>query len=435
MATACYLARIKGVKSAMPMYKALNLCPKAVVIKPNMKKYRDASQKIHLLMNEITPLTEPISLDEAFLDLSGTKKLHKKIPAVLLAELSKKIIQEVGISVSIGLSYNKFLAKICSDLDKPKGFSLLGKADSKKFLATQPVEILWGVGKILKRKLNDDGIKTIGQIREVELKEIINRYGSIGSHIYLLSEGKDSRKVIAQRQIKSISHETTFDNDEDNKKILEKKLWLLCEKVSKRSKDKGLGGQTITLKLKTKDFKLITRSCTVDEPTQMGELIFQHSKNLLDRENKKQKYRLIGVGISNLKDSELCDIYDLINTKKTKNAKIEYATSNGGSKIISTKVLLDSLNTRYGILDEEKEKQLFAEVMKHNPQFRTSQNNADDKYLGAIRLKHGYATTCHKAQGGEWDNVLIHPWTIGKDLKWTYTAITRAKREVYSYAA
>lgn len=325
VATACYLARIKGVKSAMPMYKALKLCPKAVVIKPNMKKYRDASQKIHLLMNEITPLKEPISLDEAFLDLSGTKKLHKKIPAVLLAELSKKIIQEVGISVSIGLSYNKFLAKICSDLDKPKGFSLLGKADSKKFLATQPVEILWGVGKILKRKLNDDGIKTIGQIREVELKEIINRYGSIGSHIYSLSEGKDSRKVIAQRQIKSISHETTFDNDEDNKKILEKKLWLLCEKVSKRSKDKGLGGQTITLKLKTKDFKLITRSCTVDEPTQIGELIFQHSKNLLDRENKKQKYRLIGVGISNLKDSELCDIYDLINTTKTKNAKIEYA--------------------------------------------------------------------------------------------------------------
>ena len=215
VATACYLARIKGVKSAMPMYKALKLCPKAVVIKPNMKKYKDASQKIHLLMNEITPLKEPISLDEAFLDLSGTKKLHKKIPAVLLAELSKKIIQEVGISVSIGLSYNKFLAKICSDLDKPKGFSLLGKADSKKFLATQPVEILWGVGKILKRKLNDDGIKTIGQIREVELKEIINRYGSIGSHIYSLSEGKDSRKVIAQRQIKSISHETTFDNDED----------------------------------------------------------------------------------------------------------------------------------------------------------------------------------------------------------------------------
>ena len=325
VATACYLARIKGVRSAMPMYKALKLCPSAIIIKPNMSKYRDASRKIQNLMNQLTPLTEPISLDEAFLDLSGTKKLHKKIPAVLLAELSKKINQEVGISVSIGLSYNKFLAKICSDLDKPKGFSLLGKGDSKKFLSSQPVEILWGVGKILKRKLNDDGIKTISQIEELGIKEVINRYGSIGSHIYSLSQGKDLRRVVPQRQIKSISHETTFENDISDKEVLEKKLWSLCEKVSKRSKEKGLGGQTITLKLKTKEFKLISRSCTIDEPTQIGELIFQNSKTLLDREDDKVKYRLIGVGISNLKDSELCDLYDLINISKTKNAKIEYA--------------------------------------------------------------------------------------------------------------
>ena len=325
VATACYLARIKGVRSAMPMYKALKLCPSAIIIKPNMSKYRDASRKIQNLMNQLTPLIEPISLDEAFLDLSGTKKLHKKIPAVLLAELSKKINQEVGISVSIGLSYNKFLAKICSDLDKPKGFSLLGRGDSKKFLSSQPVEILWGVGKILKRKLNDDGIKTISQIKELGIKEVINRYGSIGSHIYSLSQGKDLRRVVPQRQIKSISHETTFENDISDKEVLEKKLWSLCEKVSKRSKEKGLGGQTITLKLKTKEFKLISRSCTIDEPTQIGELIFQNSKTLLDREDEKIKYRLIGVGISNLKDSELCDLYDLINISKTKNAKIEYA--------------------------------------------------------------------------------------------------------------
>ena len=325
VATACYLARIKGVRSAMPMYKALKLCPSATIVKPNMSKYRDASRKIQNLMNQLTPLTEPISLDEAFLDLSGTKKLHKKIPAVLLAELSKKINQEVGISVSIGLSYNKFLAKICSDLDKPKGFSLLGRGDSKKFLSSQPVEILWGVGKILKRKLNDDGIKTISQIEELGIKEVINRYGSIGSHIYSLSQGKDLRRVVPQRQIKSISHETTFENDISDKEVLEKKLWSLCEKVSKRSKEKGLGGQTITLKLKTKEFKLISRSCTIDEPTQIGELIFQNSKTLLDREDDKIKYRLIGVGISNLKDSELCDLYDLINISKTKNAKIEYA--------------------------------------------------------------------------------------------------------------
>ena len=325
VSTACYLARTKGVKSAMPMYKALDLCPEAIVIKPNMKKYRDASKIINALMGEITPLIEPISLDEAFLDLSGTKRLHKKIPAILLAELSKKINQNIGISVSIGLSYNKFLAKICSELDKPKGFSVLGKRESKQFLYQQPVEILWGVGKVLKRKLNNDGIKTIGQIKEMEPQDIIKRYGTIGSHIHSLSNGQDSRKVIPFRQIKSISHETTFDQDISNKKILEKTLWTLCEKVSKRSKINGLGGQTITLKLKTNEFKLLTRSFTIIEPTQLGELIFNHSKKLLYKEKNNLKYRLIGVGISNLKDSELCDLYDLINTSKTNDTKIEYA--------------------------------------------------------------------------------------------------------------
>ena len=176
-----------------------------------MKKYRDASKIINTLMGEITPLIEPISLDEAFLDLSGTKRLHKKIPAILLAELSKKINKNIGISVSIGLSYNKFLAKICSEIDKPKGFSVLGKRESKQFLYQQPVEILWGVGKILKRKLNNDGIKTIGQIKEMNPQDIIKRYGSIGSHIHSLSNGQDSRKVIPFRQIKSISHEIIFE--------------------------------------------------------------------------------------------------------------------------------------------------------------------------------------------------------------------------------
>jgi len=290
-----------------------------------MKKYRDASKIINTLMGEITPLIEPISLDEAFLDLSGTKRLHKKIPAILLAELSKKINKNIGISVSIGLSYNKFLAKICSEIDKPKGFSVLGKRESKQFLYQQPVEILWGVGKILKRKLNNDGIKTIGQIKEMNPQDIIKRYGSIGSHIHSLSNGQDSRKVIPFRQIKSISHETTFDHDISNKKILEKILWTLCEKVSKRSKINGLGGQTITLKLKTNEFKLLTRSFTIIEPTQLGELIFNYSKKLLYKEKNNLKYRLIGVGISNLKDSELCDLYDLINTSKTNDTKIEYA--------------------------------------------------------------------------------------------------------------
>ena len=303
--TCCYIARIKGVRSAMPMYKALKLCPDAIIIKPNMQKYKEASKIINDLMKEITPLVEPLSLDEAFLDLSGTSRLHKKIPAVLLAELSKKIQKKVGISVSIGLSYNKFLAKICSDIDKPRGFSIINRLEAKSFLKDKPVEVLWGVGNTLKNKLNNDGIRTIGQIREMDYSELIVKYGSIGSHIHKLSNAEDAREIKPFRKVKSISHETTFEKDTKDEVFLKKILWSLCEKVSDRAKEKGLGGSTINLKIKTKDFKLISRSITIEEPTQIAEIIFQTSKLLLFREIKKNKFRLLGVGLSNLKDSEI----------------------------------------------------------------------------------------------------------------------------------
>ena len=335
VATACYLARTKGVKSAMPMYKALKLCPQAIIVKPNMKKYKIASDKINIIMKEITPLVEPLSLDEAFLDLSGTLRLHKKIPAVLLAELSKKIIEKVGISVSIGLSYNKFLAKICSDIDKPKGFSIINKKEASNFLKDKPVEVLWGVGKTLKNKLNNDGIKSIGQIKEMELNEVINKYGAIGSHIHKLSNAEDNRAIKPFRKVKSISHETTFEKDTNDEDFLKKILWSLCEKVSNRSKNKGLGGNTINLKIKTEDFKLISRSMTIDEPTQIAEIIFQAAKLLLLREINTNKFRLLGVGLSNLKEAEICDLYDLINTDSNRDKKIELA--------------IDSIRNRFGI--------------------------------------------------------------------------------------
>ena len=335
VATACYIARTKGVKSAMPMFKALKLCPEAIIIRPNMQKYKIASYKINKLMKEMTPLVEPLSLDEAFLDLSGTSRLHKKIPAVLLAELSKKIIKEVGISVSIGLSYNKFLAKICSDIDKPRGFSIINKEEAPNYLQDKPVELLWGVGKTLKHKLNNDGIKTIGQIKEMKLNEVITKYGAIGSHIYKLSNAEDDRVIKPFRKVKSISHETTFEKDTNDEVFLKKTLWDLCEKVSNRSKNKGLGGNTINLKIKTKNFKLISRSITIDEPTQIAEIIFQAAKLLLLREINTNKFRLLGVGLSNLKEAEICDLYDLINIDSNKDKKIEFA--------------MDSIRSRFGI--------------------------------------------------------------------------------------
>jgi len=335
VATACYIARTRGVKSAMPMYKALKLCPDAIIIKPNMQKYKKASKVINNLMKEITPLVEPLSLDEAFLDLSGTSRLHKKIPAVLLAELSKKIQKKVGISVSIGLSYNKFLAKICSDIDKPRGFSIINRLEAQSFLKDKPVEVIWGVGNTLKSKLNNDGIRTIGQIREMDCSELIIKYGSIGSHIHKLSNAEDVREIKPYRKVKSISHETTFEKDTNDEVFLKKILWSLCEKVSDRAKEKGLGGSTINLKIKTKDFKLISRSITIEEPTQIAEIIFQTSKLLLFREIKKNKFRLLGVGLSNLKDSEICDLYDLINTNSNKEKNIEFA--------------IDAIRNRYGV--------------------------------------------------------------------------------------
>ena len=335
VATACYIARTKGVKSAMPMYKALKLCPEAIIIRPNIQKYKKASDKINKLMKEMTPLVEPLSLDEAFLDLSGTTRLHKKIPAVLLAELSKKIIEEVGISVSIGLSYNKFLAKICSDIDKPRGFSIINKEEAPNYLQDKPVELLWGVGKTLKHKLNNDGIKTIGQIKEMKLNEVISKYGAIGSHIFKLSNAEDNRVIKPFRKVKSISHETTFDKDTNDEVFLKKILWDLCEKVSNRSKNKGLGGNTINIKIKTKDFKLISRSITIDEPTQIAEIIFQAAKLLLLREINTNKFRLLGVGLSNLKEAEICDLYDLINIDSNRDKKIEFA--------------MDSIRNRFGI--------------------------------------------------------------------------------------
>mgnify|MGYP001185246548 FL=1 len=335
VATACYIARTRGVKSAMPMYKALKLCPDAIIIKPNMQKYKKASKVINNLMKEITPLVEPLSLDEAFLDLSGTSRLHKKIPAVLLAELSKKIQKKVGISVSIGLSYNKFLAKICSDIDKPRGFSIINRLEAQSFLKDKPVEVIWGVGNTLKSKLNNDGIRTIGQIREMDCSELIVKYGSIGSHIHKLSNAEDVREIKPYRKVKSISHETTFEKDTNDEVFLKKILWSLCEKVSDRAKEKGLGGSTINLKIKTKDFKLISRSITIEEPTQIAEIIFQTSKLLLFREIKKNKFRLLGVGLSNLKDSEICDLYDLINTNSNKEKNIEFA--------------IDAIRNRYGV--------------------------------------------------------------------------------------
>ena len=339
VSTACYIARTKGIHSAMPIFKARKLCPEAIILRPNMSKYKKVSYEIRDLMKELTPLVEPISLDEAFLDLSGTFKLHQKIPAVLLAELVNKIKKHVGINVSVGLSYNKYLAKVCSDLDKPKGFSVIGQEESKDFLSNKPVSLLWGVGKKFTNKLNSDGIINIGQIQKIEIKELVKRYGIIGLHIYQLSNGKDSRSIRSNRPIKSISHETTFTKNIKNRKKLENILSDLSRKVAFRAKKNGLGGKTINLKLKTKNFKSISRSKTINNPTQLERKIFKIAKDLLTSIKDNEEYRLIGVGISELVDENFCDLDNLIDTNENNEKKLDQAINSlrdkFGSNIIN----------------------------------------------------------------------------------------------------
>jgi DNA polymerase-4 len=300
VSTACYIARIKGVRSAMPMFKALKLCPEAVVVKGRMDVYAEVSRRIRAMMEEMTPAIEPLSLDEAFLDLSGTARLHGRPPAVMLARLVKRMQDELGISGSVGLSHNKFLAKMASDMDKPQGFSVIGRAETLDLLAGKPVGVIWGLGEAGQRALHDAGIRTIADLRRWDRDALVARFGSQGTRLHRLARGEDARPVSRDRAVKSISNETTFSEDIADTEILDGHIWRLAEKLSDRAKAKGLAGRTVTLKLKRDDFRLMTRRTTLPDGTQTADRIYRTARGLYDRMDHPRPYRLIGVGISDL---------------------------------------------------------------------------------------------------------------------------------------
>ena len=327
VSTACYIARIRGVHSAMPMYRALKLCPDAVIIKPRMKLYAEVSLEIRKMMLELTPAVEPISLDEAFLDLGGTQRLHKKPPAVLLAELTNRIKNELGLTGSIGLSHNKFLAKVASDLNKPNGFSIIGKKETEKFLFNQPVNILWGVGAGTKEKLGALGIRTLSDLLRWEESDFIRKFGTSGKRLKALASGKDNRRVMAERLIKSISNETTFGQDILKHEILIGHLWRMCEKVSDRAKSREIAGKVGVIKLKTDKHRLITRRLTFKEPTNMADRLFNALEPLLKSEIKEVNFRLLGVTLTDLCDQKYADLTgDLIDPNAQNREKAELAT-------------------------------------------------------------------------------------------------------------
>jgi DNA polymerase-4 len=325
VSTACYIARTFGARSAMPMFEARRLCPQAVIIRPNMEKYAGVSRQVRALMLELTPQVEPISIDEAFMDLAGTQRLHGMSAAKALARFQTRVERELGISVSIGLAANKFLAKIASDLDKPRGFAVIGKTEAAAFLADKPVSVIYGIGKVAAQRFAKDGFRLISDFQRIEEHELMRRYGAEGQRLWRLARGLDSRIVDPVRERKSVSAENTFERDIASFRPLEKRLWSAAEEVSDRLKEKRLCGSTVTLKLKTADFRILTRARSLESPTQLASKIFAASRELLAREINGTRYRLLGVGVSALADAEAADPADLIDTGAERRAKAERA--------------------------------------------------------------------------------------------------------------
>ena len=334
VSTCCYIARQSGVRSAMPMFKARQLCPDAVIIKPDMAKYVGVSRQIRGLMDALTPLVEPISIDEAFLDLTGTQALHKAPPAVVLARFAKAVETDIGVSISVGLSHNKFLAKVASDLDKPRGFAVIGAAETLSFLAPRPISLIYGVGKVMTETLRKDGFVTIGQLQEEPPENLMRRYGETGARLARLSQGQDSRKISTGGDMKTVSSETTFNTDISSLEALSTELLKVCERLSERLKAKTLVGDTVTLKLKSAGFRLRTRARHLMIPTQLANVLYEAGLQLLAKEIDGTAFRLIGIGVSGIDTADGTDPADLLEPAIARKAAAERA--------------MDRVRTRFG---------------------------------------------------------------------------------------
>ena len=315
VSAACYIARTFGVRSAMPMFKALALCPQATVIRPDMAKYVRVGREVRQAMQALTPLVEPLSIDEAFLDLSGTQRVHGMIPAKTLARFARDVERDIGITVSVGLSVNKFLAKIASDLDKPRGFAALDQDEARTMLADKPVGFIFGVGPATQERLAQRGFRTIADLQRADETELMRQFPSDGRRLWRLARGIDDRRVVPDRGAKTISGETTFETDIRDFATLEKLLWRLSEKVSARLKNADLAGLTITLKLKTADFRQRTRSQSIQAPTQLAAKIFAVSREMLAKEIDGTAFRLMGTGVSALRRGSEADDTDMLDRR------------------------------------------------------------------------------------------------------------------------
>lgn len=310
VSTCCYVARRYGVRSAMPMFKALKACPNAVVIKPNIAKYSEVGRAIRTILESATPLVEPVSIDEAFLDLTGSHRLFKQSPAGVLAELVRRIENELGVTASIGLSYNKFLAKLASDMDKPRGFAVLGRANAAELVGALPVGALPGVGKRFFEKLERDGFRRVSDLARLPPGRLMERYGASGARLEAFAKAEDPRRVSPNRKTKSISSETTLQVDLADAEAIRPILWRQAERVSSRLKEKNFSAGSVVLKLKTDGFRILTRQRPSEPPTQLAERLYQIAEPMLMAELDGKKFRLIGLGASDLKPADDADDQD-----------------------------------------------------------------------------------------------------------------------------
>ncbi len=323
VSTCCYIARQSGVHSAMPMFKALKACPDAVVLKPDFSKYVPESKRIFGFVHELTPLVQTLSLDEAWIDLSGTERLNGGPPALQLVRLQKRIEDETGLTVSVGLAPNRFLAKIASELDKPRGFSVIGVANAKALLAPKSIRILPGVGPVFGKTLISDGFATVGDLASADVRDLVKRYGETGLRLHDLAHARDARSVNPEHDRRGMSAENTFNTDLTTAEDLEAELWPLCEKVASKARRDGVASRVVVLKLRRTDFKIVTRRKTLPEPVQTARALFAIARELMKPELGRP-YRLIGIGLADIQDAEDAP-EGLFATRETRTLKTETA--------------------------------------------------------------------------------------------------------------
>ncbi len=298
-----YEARRFGVRSAMPIFQARQKCPEGVFIPPRIERYKEVSKKIMAILREFSPQVEVVSIDEAYMDISGGQRLHGG-PEMVAMDIKNKIKEKLGLTCSVGVAPGKFLAKVASDMDKPDGLTIIWPQQVNQFIETLAVQKVSGVGKKTFLQLESMGIKTLGDVKKFPEKMLLDRLGKFGQRLIELASGRDHSTVTPWSPHKSISSERTLGEDTDDKKLLNKYLLKQSEEIARQLRKANVKAKTITLKLKHADFKQFTRSKTIDTPTQSSETIYRYAVRLLDDYRLTQKIRLIGVGTSGFKSTD-----------------------------------------------------------------------------------------------------------------------------------